>query len=128
MTTVVNGLLGGGVAGLFAVLATTLAPTGVGILPGASRAVRVVAGTSYGVLAGGTLVAVELFVLQLLSVPPPTGTAMAVALLWAGVLFFLGAIVEIGLGREGGGFTGLLVYHGVFGVALGAWIRLTWIT
>lgn len=128
MSSIINGLLGGGLAGLVAVLVTAVVSSGEPLLPGASRGVSAIAGVSYGVVAGGALVALELSVLNLLSVPPATGTVMAITLLWAGLLFFLTVIAEVGLGRDRAGFTGLLVYHGLFGLALGAWIRLTWIT
>lgn len=171
VTTIVNGLLGGAVAGLLGTLALALAPLeppaispvadgpggatatdessdagvtgGSGERDGADatsevaasgaarrsgRVVRAVVGVGYGAVAGATLVALELFVVNAVSVPPAATTALAVTLVWAGMLFFLGVVTEVATGRDQRGFTGLLVYHAVFGVALGVWIRLTWLT
>lgn len=85
----------------------------------------------YGSFAGGLLVALELFVLRVIAIPPTTREAFSLALAWS-TLLFLGATI---FGR----FTmskfdsrlhlrELLGYHLIYGLGLGIWIRMTWIT
>lgn len=142
MTTVLNGLVGGLVVGLVAAVATRLVggdraasdtaleravDAGVGKRTWWCFTVRV----SYGGLAGVALVALELFVLRTVAVPPTVGEAYGVALLWSALL--LGLLVVVRrvapsppLGRWH--LRELVVYHLVLGVGLGVWIRLTWLT
>lgn len=134
MTTVLNGLLGGLLAGLIASLLVTLVPVDreavstAGAESAVSRIRRVFVGTGYGSVAGGVFVSLELSVLNLLSVPPSLALSMAAGLLWAGALFLFVVLLEVTIGSDARGFDVPLVYHVVFGVAFGLWIRLTWIT
>ncbi|MFB6177935.1 MAG: hypothetical protein ABEI99_12490 [Halobaculum sp.] len=134
MTTVRNGLLGGLVAGLLAAVLTALVASGGRAVPETpatgrlGRAQRVLVGVGYGSVAGGVFLLLELRLLNLLSVPPALGTALAVSPVWAGLLSFLTVAVEVAVGRDAGGFTAPLVFHAVYGLTFAAWIRLTWIT
>lgn len=142
MTTILNGLLGGFVIGVVAVIVTRLVAneppaTGavlesvLGVDASSSRLVEFLIPLVYGTLAGGTLVALELFVLGILAVPPTTVEALGVAVVWGALLFgTLSIILRVASPRS---FTdtnlrNLLVYHLVYGLGLGVWIRMTWIT
>ena len=142
MTTLLNGLLGGLVVGLVAGVAATLVAddgpavstvfeTALGREPSRSRAVGLLVATLYGGVAGLLLVALELYALGVLAVPPAVAEAFGVALVWSAVLF----LATVGVRRAvadraaaGSGLVGLAVYHLVYGVGLGVWIRMTWIT
>lgn len=140
MTTVPNGLLGGLLVGIVAALGARLVrndPSAPGVIvnrlfeSSRSRWVQLAGQLLYGALAGGGLIALELYVLQLLSVPPDLGVALAVALAWSLLLFILWALIwrivsvlpwdRFYLGE-------LLVYHLIYGLGFGLWIRMTWIT
>ncbi|WP_276271977.1 hypothetical protein [Haloarcula litorea] len=126
MTTLVNGLLGGLAAGL---LASAVA-VWVGPASRSSRARTVAGAGGYGAVAGAVLVALELFVLGLLGVPPTRGEALAVAVGWSALLLALTAAVRA-TRSDGSGWPplrALVAFHVVYGLLLGAWIRLTWIT
>jgi hypothetical protein len=136
MTTILNGLLGGLVVGLVAATATRLvagdASGGrVGFAVPSSRWSTFAVRLSYGCLAGGALVALELFVLGLLAVPPTLLEAFGVAVAWSALLFgVLSAVRWVASSRSlaRSHLGGSLVYHLVYGLGLGLWIRLTWIT
>lgn len=142
MTTILNGLLGGLVGGTVAAFVTSLIAddpsvaeevlrraAGSNLTP--SRRVAVFAQISYGGLAGGTLVALELFVLGVLAVPPTSVEAFSVAGAWSALLFgILLASWRFGPWQwvTSSQLGELLIYHLVYGLGLGGWIRLTWIT
>jgi hypothetical protein len=142
MTTPINGLLGGLVVGVVAAVATRLVAgespaTGAvaGNVLGAdiasSALVRSAVRTCYGGLAGVALVALELYALGVLAVPPTLAEALGVAVAWSALLF---GVVSVGwwvvasrsVARSRLGE--LFVYHLVYGVGFGLWIRLTWTT
>jgi hypothetical protein len=142
VTTLLNGLLGGLFAGVLAAVvvrivagessatAAVLART-VGPRRAASRWWVVAAWLSYGSLAGGALVALELFVLGLLGVPPSTAESLGVAVAWSALLFGLASAVlgvAFSLSFVRSRLDGLVGYHLGYGLGLGLWIRLTWIT
>jgi hypothetical protein len=90
-----------------------------------------VVGLLYGGLAGGTLLALELFVLGILGVPPTPVEALGVAVAWSALLFGglsvawrVASPTSLTRSRLGE----LLVYHLVYGLGFGLWIRMTWIT
>ncbi|MFB6301053.1 MAG: hypothetical protein ABEH65_12425 [Halobacteriales archaeon] len=138
MTTILNGLLGGLLMGTIAATVTafvageppviaTISRRAVGPDRSSFRWIEFTAWMLYGGFAGGVLVALELFVLQFLAVPPTTVEAFGVVGVWSIFLFgILTACWRIGLFRSH--FDELLVYHFVYGTGLGFWIRLTWIT
>lgn len=139
MTTILNGLLGGAIVGVVATLAAKLArgeqrakPVGsTGTESTASRWRTSVPPVAYGSAAGCVLVALELFVLDALAVPPSLGEAFAVAVAWSvvllvGMLAILRFVPEMQREELQPGV--LAVYHFVFGVGFGVWIRMTWIT
>lgn len=141
MTTVLNALFGGLVSGLVAVIATRLladgpsAPTlsggDAGSPASSSRWKGPLVRLSYAGFAGGTLLALELSVLGILAVPPSTIEAFGVAVAWSTLLFgVLGVARWIGVpGSFGRSDLGeLFVFHLVYAVGFGLWIRLTWIT
>lgn len=146
MTTPLNGLLGGVIVGLAAALAVHFgsrlapAPEGaegsiwhrvLGDRFGGRRWARVDSLAVYGGILGTLLLAVELFVLGVLGVPPTWFEALAVAGLWSlGAFAVLAVSLRVALGSALGGraLGGLLAYHAVYGLGLGAWLRLTWIT
>lgn len=141
MTTLLNGLLGGLVVGVLAAVA-------VRFVVGDSSAIAAVltrflgvdepsrwtvfaARVLYGGLAGTALLAVELYAVGLLGVPPTTAAALTVAVGWSALLFVLTALVwRVPFSRppDGPFLRELFVYHLVFGVGFGGWIRITWIT
>lgn len=141
MTTLLNGLLGGLLTGLVAGFAIRLVDSD----PSATaRILQGLAGDAtttprwselagqvlYGGLAGGTLLALELFVLGVLAVPPALGEALGAAVAWSALLFVLWAVVlRVGLSISSEPYLrALFVYHLVYGIGLGIWIRATWIT
>lgn len=140
MTTILNGLLGGAVVGVLATVAAYLsnrreaAETGDSGGRNTSPTARTVAYlllVVYGSVVGGILVALELFVLDVLSVPPTADEAFAVGIAWGVVLLGVALVVRRYTPRiqsERPGLTALLVYHMVYGFGLGVWIRLTWVT
>lgn len=142
MTTILNGLLGGLLIGVVAAVVTRFVADdpsasavvlegtlGAGTLPSRWRGfvIRIL----YGGLAGGLLVALELFVLELLAVPPTTVEAFGVAVAWSALLF---GVLSVGrqvasprsITRSHLGAS--LAYHLVYGLGLGLWLRMTWIT
>ena len=129
MTTLLNGLLGGGAAGLVAALA-------VQAMASSDARPSALAGVADGALAGLGFVAVELSVAGVLGVPPSLGEALGAAVGWSALLC-LGLLASRRLPRSGGANGGvpvvpaarlLIAYHLAFGVGLGLWVRLTWIT
>ena len=125
MTTVLNGLVGGLVAGGVAAVAAEL------VFDGPRDWTRVALELGYGAAAGGVLLALELFVLGVLGVPPATREALGVALGWSVALFVALAGLERvvrGRGLDRPFVAGLAAYHLVYGLCLGVWIRVTWIT
>ena len=143
MTTVLNGLIGGLVAGLVAASvarlvrravdssdAPALAAAVLGARTAASGWWGLAAEVLYGCVAGGTFVALELSVLGVLGVPPATGAALASAVGWSVALFAVAAVVCVARGRslDGPFAAELVVYHLAYGLCLGVWIRVTWIT
>lgn len=142
MTTLLNGLLGGLIVGLVAAVAAERADDGrsatravVRSLAGDGTAnslpVRLLARTAYGGVAGVALLALELYALGALGVPPSFGEAAAVAVAWSAVLFVVAFAVARAAFDPRDGTTdvrGLLLYHLVFGLGFAVWIRTTWIT
>ncbi|SFG62864.1 hypothetical protein SAMN04488063_2640 [Halopelagius inordinatus] len=82
MTTSLNGLVGGAVVGVLATLAAH-AVGGREATETASRWRAYLVPVAYGSAAGGLLVALELFVLGILAVPPSRGEALTVAVAWS---------------------------------------------
>lgn len=140
MTTILNGLLGGLLIGLVAGTVTQLADSdpsatavvlagAVGARASSTRAVQLVAQLLYGCLAGGVLLVLELYLLEFLGVPPTISEALGVAVAWSALLF--GTVVAVwrvvaSLSAEQ--LREVFVYHLVYGIGLGLWIRVTWIT
>lgn len=84
-----------------------------------------------GVSPAGSLVAVELFALDLLGIPPTAGEALGVAVAWSTLLFsvlFVGWRVATPRSAQRSQLGELFVYHLLYGLGLGLWIRMTWIT
>lgn len=141
MTTLPNGLLGGLLIGLVAgavtrfvdsnpSVADILLKRGAGDGTTTSGWLELAGHVLYGGLAGGVLLALELFVLGILAVPPALWEALGVTVAWSALLFVLWAVVlrlGVSLPSESS-LRGLAVYHLVYGVGLGIWIRVTWIT
>lgn len=141
MTTLLNGLLGGLLIGLVAGAATEMidsdrSPTATilhrltGRETAVSRWSELAIQTLYGSLAGGVLLTLELYVLNALTVPPTRVEALGVAVAWSAVLFVLWAIVfRVAFSRSSKSkLAPAFVYHLIYGVGLGFWIRPTWIT
>ena len=136
MTTIVNGLLGGAIVGVVATLAAHLTSgkrgaKATGTESTASRWSAYLSSVAYGSAAGGVLVALDLFVLGVLAVPPSLGEALTVAVAWS--LALLVAALAVRRSVRGTRFERpksgeLLVYHLVLGFGLGLWVRTTWIT
>lgn len=139
MTTVLNGLIGGLVIGLIAGLVTRIIadqPTVAGaVLDGligpeaaSSRWLAFVVWLVYGGLGGGALIALELYLLNILAVPPTTAEAVGVTFVWSILLFGLGSVVWRTVSPhslERVSPRGLLLFHLVYGGGLGLWIRMT---
>jgi hypothetical protein len=141
LTTPLNGILGGLLVGLVAGVGARFvdsgpSPTAMLLirLTGDSRTsgrwAELAGHVLYGGLAGGTLVALELFVLGVLAVPPALGEALGVAIAWSTLLFVLWAgVLRVGRSNSSDSpLPALFVYHLVYGIGLGVWIRMTWIT
>lgn len=142
MTTILNGVLGGVLVGLIAAGVTWLVAdessvTSIvldrvsGSRASVSRWMVVASQVAYGGFAGGLLVALELLVVGVLAVPPTSGDALGVAIAWSTLLFGLVIVSwRLGIARSitRPQFVELLVFHLVYGIGLGIWIRLTWIT
>ena len=141
MTTVLNGLIGGLLAGVVAAGAARLVAADSADVPALAAAVlgdnAAVSGwrglaveVLYGCVAGGAFVAIELSVLDVLGVPPAAWDAVGTAAAWSTALFVVavavGYVRERSLDRP---FAAeLAAYHLAYGLCLGVWIRLTWIT
>lgn len=142
MTTVLNGLLGGLLAGVIAAVAARRArgePPAVGSLLAwvvGNRNARArwaghAARLAYGGVAGAALVTLELTVVSALAVPPGLGAALGIAVAWSAVLaglLVVGRRLAAAIPFCHAPLRELLTYHLVFGLGLGIWIRLTWIT
>lgn len=141
MTTLLNGLLGGLLIGLVAGTAIQMidsdrSPTATilnrltGRETTVSRWLDLTIKVLYGGLAGGLLMVLELYVLNVLAVPPTRVEALGVAVAWSAVLFVLWVIVfRVAFSRSSKStLAPLFVYHLIYGIGLGFWIRLTWIT
>lgn len=140
MTTILNGVLGGLVVGLFAAVVTRfVAPSvtvgmlerALGLRASSARWLAFISQLLYGCLAGGSLVALELFVLRIIAIPPTVGEAFGIAVAWSALLFGILLVVwQAGSSSpdDRSRLSQLLVYHIVYGLGFGIWIRLTWIT
>lgn len=132
MTTILNGLLGGFLIGLIAATVIRfMIKDSSATATLLEKWVELFILTSYGGFAGGTLIALELFVLEILAVPPTTIEAFGVAVAWSVFLFgMLNVVWRVAPSRwfPDSYRRKLLVYHLVYGLGLSLWIRLTWIT
>jgi hypothetical protein len=135
VTTLINGVLGGLIASAAAAMALhVLGGPRPFEVAGEENATtvrwRILQATlGYGAIAGLGFMTVELYVVGWLSVPPTAVEAFAAAGLWAGLMFAVSAFASlVGERPELGGFRRLLVFHLVFGVVFGIWVRMTWIT
>ena len=138
MTTVANGVIGGLLGGLLAVRLTRLTVGSrvdpVGTADAASDAGQwrrwrsIAAVTVYGGLAGGAMVAIELYSLGVLGVPPSLVEAYTIAVAWGAVL--CGAVLGLGRFATNRVVTArqTVVFHVLYAVWLGGWIRFTWLT
>lgn len=91
---------------------------------------RIVTLVLYGTVGGLALVALELYVLEAVDVPPSPVEAYGLAVAWGAVLLAAFAAVyrfALGLRFDRDVLVELLVYHIVLGLGLGIWIRMTWI-
>lgn len=140
MSTVLNGLLGGFAAGVVATVAVwsangKLSPvreiaSRLGDAAAPSRWLVAAVTVLYGTAAGGLFLLLELHVLGLLAVPPTLAGALVTGIVWGamlGAVWFV-AVRLSGNGSPSGGWRWLIVYHGVYGLAFGLWIRFTWVT
>ncbi|QIO23033.1 hypothetical protein [Haloarcula sp. JP-L23] len=132
MTTVLNGLLGGLVVGLVATTATAAASNqGLADAIGVPRWVVLSAEVVYGAVAGGALVALELYVFGVLGVPPSAVDVLGLTLGWSVTLLLAtlaGVTVLAGRGVGRSAAVPLAVYHLVYALGLWVWVRATWIT
>lgn len=142
MTTLLNGLLGGLVVGIVATLAVEMVGEGrsavsamLGVLfdegVETARSWRIATTVVYGTIAGLALVALELYVLGLVGVPPTPGEAYGLAVAWGAVLLAgFAAVYRFGfrLQFDRDVLVELILFHVVYGLGLGVWIRMTWIT
>lgn len=142
MTTVLNGLLGGLLIGVAATLAVEVVGDGraavsamLGVLSperaGTARAWSIATAVLYGTLGGLALVGLELYVLGVVGVPPTPLEAYGLAVAWAVLLLAAVAVAYRFVFRlrfDRDVLVDLLVFHAVYGLGLGIWIRLTWIT
>lgn len=142
MTSLLNGLLGGLLIGLVAGIALQLIdndPSATAVIlsqvvdegTATSRGLGFAGQVAYGGLAGLGLLALELYALGVLSVPPAFGTAFGVALVWSALLSVVWFVIWRALPSfrwDRSYVTELLMYHLVFGLGFGLWIRVTWIT
>lgn len=108
----------------------TLSDRAVGSSSPSARWIRAAVRILYGGAAGGALVALELLVLGVLAVPPSAGAALGLALSWSALLFALLAVVRrtASSGSVERSLRAPLVFHTVYGIGLGLWVRATWIT
>lgn len=140
VTTVLNGLLGGLVAGAVAVVALRIAAGPQSLLASVrgdtsdlgtvDRVVGVLAELVYAAVVGGLFVALERYVLDTLAVPPRGDRVLWLTLGWAVALFLVGTVVwRLGGDRSllRGPYRDLLSFHLTYALVLAAWIRLTWI-
>ncbi|MDX1746793.1 MAG: hypothetical protein R3324_12705 [Halobacteriales archaeon] len=139
MTTVPNGIIGGILSAFVSVGLTRL------IAGDRSEASSPAAGTGdhspsrwwsvgasavYGGVAGGALLLVERYVLGVLSVPPDILVALGTALAWSALLCVGWLAAGRVVSRRSDTITRaeVVLFHLLFGVSLGLWIRFTWIT
>lgn len=137
MTTILNGLLGGLLAALVGAAAARAVSGRLGDTSEPSGRVptagwlRVSLRALYGGVAGGTLVALDLFVFGTLGVPPTAAEAFGAAVVWSGALFVAAVSIRrfVRPPRSGRSATAeSLAFHLAYGLCLGVWIRSTWIT
>lgn len=142
MTTLLNGVLGGLLVGIVASLAVEIVGDGrsavsamLGVLfdegRGTARPGRMATTVGYGTVAGLALVALELYVLGVVGVPPTPIEAYGLAVAWGVVLLAVFAAVYRFVFRlrfDRDVIVELLLFHVVYGLGLGVWIRMTWIT
>lgn len=142
MTTLLNGLLGGLLVGIVSTVAVEIVGgrrTPVAAMldvvqgedGGTARAVRVATTVLYGTVGGLVLVALELYVLGVVGVPPAPLEAYGLAVGWGAVLLAVLAAayrVAFRLQFDRDVLVALVLFHAVYGLGLGIWIRLTWIT
>lgn len=142
MTTLLNGLLGGLLVGIVATVAVEIVggrrspvanmldvARGEGGETG--RPVRVATTVLYGTVGGLVLVALELYVLGVVGVPPAPLEAYGLAVAWGAVLLaVLAAVYRVAfrLQFDRDVLVALVLFHAVYGLGLGIWIRTTWIT
>lgn len=134
MTTLINGVLGGLIASAVAgIVIHVLGGDRPFVVPGDETTTvrfRMLQATlGYGAVAGLGFMVVELYVANALGVPPTVVEAFVAAGLWGAVMLAVSALASlVGEKQAFGDFRRLLVFHLVFAVAFGAWIRITWIT
>lgn len=142
MTTLLNGLLGGLLVGIVATLAVEVVGDGrsavssmLGVLfdegVETARSWQMATTIVYGTMGGLALVALELYVLGFVGVPPTPGQAYGLAVAWGAVLLAVFAAVYrfvFRLRSDRDVLVELLLFHVVYGLGLGVWIRMTWIT
>lgn len=142
MTTILNGLLGGLLVGFVAAVVTQAVAGTPSATAGAleqlfgdtgkrSRWWEVTVQVIYGGLAGAGLLIIELHALQRIAIPPSTGEALGIPIIWSMLLLLVLTIIwksidSLALDRSS--LLELLTYHLVYGVCFGVWIRMTWIT
>lgn len=142
MTTLLNGLLGGLLVGIVATIAVEIlggrrSPIAAMLDVvfdgggGPARSRRVATSILYGTVGGLVLVALELYVLGVVGIPPGPLEAYGLAVAWGGVLLaVLAAVYRFGfrLQFDRDVLVALVLFHAVYGLGLGIWIRTTWIT
>jgi len=139
VTTLLNGLLGGVLAGVVTAAGVALVGEGPSLTarslaryrggdPSADRAAAVAAHVAYAGAAGLGLAAVELHVLDLWSGPVPFAAAVPVGVAWTAALAGLTVAwwAAVGESVDAGLLTRVFVSHLALGVLLGAWVGLTW--
>lgn len=138
MTTPLNGAIGGLFAALLSAVVVRLlrmvarhGTAGLSMQRVRVRRVWAIVLLLYGLLAGATLVTLDSRIFGGLSVPPTTVEAIGVALAWSAVL----GLVLAAVGPHIWGTRvrqirriDILGFHLMYGLTLGIWIRLTWIT
>lgn len=135
MTTIRNRLLGGLLTGFVAGVVTQLVkndPSATAVVlkrifgnrVAISRLGEGMVQLVYGGLAGGVLVALELFVLGMLAVPPTIGEALGIAVAWSALLFRYLVVfwwIDSSFPFDQSHLVELLVYHPAYGLGLGVW-------